>query len=49
MVSMKRYGKSLYIIMHYVHYLHYEKGKPARNAQSANSAGIFFTIKNISE
>ena len=46
---MKRYGKSLYINMHYLHYLHYEKGKPARNAQSANSAGIFFTIKNISE
>ena len=46
---MKRYGKSLYVIMHYLHYLHFEKGKPVHNAQSANSAGIFFTIKNISE
>lgn len=46
---MKRYGKSLYIIVHYLHYLHFEKGKSVRNAQSANSARIFFTIKNISE
>ena len=46
---MKRYGKSLYIIMHYLHYLHYEKGKPARNAQSANNARIFYTIKNIQQ
>ena len=46
---MKRYGKSLYITMHYLHYLHYEKGEPVRNAQSANSAGIFFTIKNIQQ
>ena len=42
---MRRFGKSLYRIMHYLHYLHYEKEKPARNAQSANNARIFFTIK----
>jgi hypothetical protein len=45
---MKRYGKSLYRIVHYLHYLHYGKQNGAHNAQSANNARIFFIIKNIS-
>lgn len=46
---MRRFGKSLYRIMHYLHYLHYGKVNQGHNAQSANNARIFFTIKNISE
>ncbi len=46
---MKRFGKSLYIIMHYLHYLHYRGEKQDHNAQSANNAGIFYTIKNIQQ
>jgi hypothetical protein len=45
---MKRYGKSLYGIVHYLHYLHFGRQNPGHNAQSANNARIFFTIKNIS-
>lgn len=36
---MKRYGKSHYIIVHYLHYLHYAEENPGHNAR------IFFTIK----
>ena len=46
---MKRFGKSLYIIMHYLHYLHYREGNQGYNAQSANNARIFYTIKKIQQ
>lgn len=46
---MKRFGKSLYIIMHYLHYLHYGERNLGHNAQSANNARIFYTIKKIQQ
>jgi len=44
---MKRYGKSLYRIVHDLHYLHFGRQNRGHNAQSANNARIFIIIKNI--